>query len=75
MSISGNGKLHTTSGEIPVKYEFVESASGISGTVTQIETQYEIPNKFWNLTLKDGSEWTLQKYNAVWDKVSFVPRP
>jgi hypothetical protein len=75
MSISGNGKLHTKSGEVPVAYTFVETSDGMSGSVTQTATTHRILNGFWNITLEDGSEQTFQKYNETWDKVAFIARP
>jgi hypothetical protein len=65
MSISGNGKLHTNSSEVPVAYTFVEISDGMSGSVTQPATSHRIRNGSWNITLDDGSEQTLQKYNET----------
>ncbi len=75
MELKGLGKLHTKSGDtVAVTYHLRPSADGYTGSVTQIETAFEIPNDAWNITLEDGRKWTFQKYNDIWDKVAFIDK-
>ncbi len=73
--LKGLGKLHTKAGDtVAVSYDLRSSADGYTGSVTQTETAFEIPNGNWNITLGDGRKWTFQKYNNVWDQVAFIDK-